>query len=272
MAPKTSRRTAKPAVRERLLGAARKLAGEYPTRSITLALVAESASVSWPTARRHLGTTSALQDYLRGDQGDLLEEPGTRDRVLSAAAAVFGARGYAVATLDDVGAAAGMTKGAVYRHFSSKADLFVALAERRLGERHATLGEDVAQALSTDDPPPRLARLLQRYLEVARDQPAFANLLLEFVAERRDERVRVSVQRAHRGQLMRAAESAKRLQKAGRISERVDPDAFAVLWLALIEGLLLLSAADPAIVEPGKLAPRLVELLWNGMKRRYGGR
>src|SRR5512139_1314412 len=48
----------------------------------------------------------------------------TRATVLKAALAVFSAKGYAAATLDDVAAAAKVTRGAIYWHFKGKADLY----------------------------------------------------------------------------------------------------------------------------------------------------
>jgi len=55
----------------------------------------------------------------------------TRERLIDAAADVFNRLGYHGASLEAVADAAGYTKGAVYSNFASKADLFVALAERR---------------------------------------------------------------------------------------------------------------------------------------------
>jgi AcrR family transcriptional regulator len=55
----------------------------------------------------------------------------TRERLLDAAADVFNRLGYHGASLEAVAEAAGYTKGAVYSNFASKAELFVALAERR---------------------------------------------------------------------------------------------------------------------------------------------
>ena len=55
----------------------------------------------------------------------------TREYLLAAAAQVFGERGFHGATLDDVAAVAGFTKGAVYSNFKSKDDLFLALLESR---------------------------------------------------------------------------------------------------------------------------------------------
>src|ERR1035437_4785107 len=56
----------------------------------------------------------------------------TRERLIDAAAAVFAQRGFEPATLDEVAAAAGYTKGAVYSNFASKTELFIALIERRI--------------------------------------------------------------------------------------------------------------------------------------------
>ena len=59
----------------------------------------------------------------------------TRARLLKAAGEVFAERGYDRASLDDVAAAAGLTKGAVYSSFASKDELFYALMRERIGER-----------------------------------------------------------------------------------------------------------------------------------------
>jgi len=47
----------------------------------------------------------------------------TKQRILDAAVEVFGERGYRGASVDDVAAAAGVTKGAVYYYFTDKDDL-----------------------------------------------------------------------------------------------------------------------------------------------------
>src|ERR1035438_4426893 len=50
-----------------------------------------------------------------------------RRRLLDAALEVFAERGFASANLDQVAAAAGLTKGAIYSNFTSKDDLFFAM-------------------------------------------------------------------------------------------------------------------------------------------------
>ncbi|MGH3758274.1 ScbR family autoregulator-binding transcription factor [Actinophytocola sp.] len=55
----------------------------------------------------------------------------TRNTILDAAAAVFDERGFAGASLSEILAKAGVTKGALYFHFSSKEELAMALIEEQ---------------------------------------------------------------------------------------------------------------------------------------------
>jgi AcrR family transcriptional regulator len=53
-----------------------------------------------------------------------------RALIVEAAGRLFGERGYDAARLDEIAAAAGVTKPIVYRHFDSKRDLYLALLDR----------------------------------------------------------------------------------------------------------------------------------------------
>jgi AcrR family transcriptional regulator len=54
----------------------------------------------------------------------------TRSLLLDAAEEVFAEKGFAPATLDDIAHTAGYTKGAIYKHFATKEDLFLAVSDR----------------------------------------------------------------------------------------------------------------------------------------------
>jgi TetR/AcrR family transcriptional repressor of nem operon len=56
-------------------------------------------------------------------------KPTARSKILGSALAVIRAKGYAATSVDDLCAAAGVTKGAFFHHFKSKEDLAVAAAE-----------------------------------------------------------------------------------------------------------------------------------------------
>lgn len=58
----------------------------------------------------------------------------TRERLLDAALQVFSRRGYYAASVDEIAAEAGYSKGAVYSNFSNKEELFLALIDRRFAQ------------------------------------------------------------------------------------------------------------------------------------------
>lgn len=72
----------------------------------------------------------------------------TRATLLTTALAVFSTKGYAAATLTDVAKAAKVTRGAIYWHFKSKADLYNTLIEE-LSTRGALV---VQQAIAEGGP------------------------------------------------------------------------------------------------------------------------
>src|SRR5437764_6855075 len=60
------------------------------------------------------------------------EDREARDELLGAALRVFARRGYREAGVDEIAAAAGYSKGALYWHFSGKEELLMALIEERI--------------------------------------------------------------------------------------------------------------------------------------------
>lgn len=68
-----------------------------------------------------------------------------RELIVEAAGRLFGERGYDGTRLDDIAAAAGVTKPVLYRHFDSKRDLYVALLARHRDDLSSFTGAMPAQ-------------------------------------------------------------------------------------------------------------------------------
>lgn len=73
--------------------------------------------------------------------------PVTRASLIEAARGLFGARGFADTSLDDVVAHAHVTKGALYHHFAGKEDLFASVYELVLRE----VSDSVVKEFLRDD-------------------------------------------------------------------------------------------------------------------------
>ena len=99
----------------------------------------------------------------------------TRRALLDAAAALLDSGGPAAVTLREVGARAGVSRGAPYRHFPDKENLLTAVAAEsweRLGQSMHTLRAD-SQLL----PGERLRAALTAVLLLARHQPHLYQLM-----------------------------------------------------------------------------------------------
>lgn len=100
----------------------------------------------------------------------------TRELLLQAAEKIFVRDGYEGAELGEIAALAGRTKGAIYAHFKSKEDIFLALFEQRARRNKAQMAEMLAKSTDTEG---NLAALRRFYLGLTEDQ-AWALLFLEF--------------------------------------------------------------------------------------------
>ncbi|MER6999343.1 TetR/AcrR family transcriptional regulator [Streptomyces sp. NPDC000410] len=90
----------------------------------------------------------------------------TRRTLLREGRRLFATAGYGAVGLSEVVRAAGVTKGALYHHFDSKAELFRAVLEEVQGE----VGRRVAEAAEAeDDPWAELTAGCQAFLTAATD-------------------------------------------------------------------------------------------------------
>jgi AcrR family transcriptional regulator len=159
----------------------------------------------------------------------------TRERLLRAAAEVFAQRGYDGTRVADIAATAGVSNGALYAHFDSKAELLVA-ALRAHGRR-------VLADLVAADPGRSITDLLLvvgRWLPRRPDARGF--LIVEaLVAARRDEDVARPMRdyMGERGGWL--AELVRAAQTGGELDPALSPDALAHFCLLLAMGSALLT-------------------------------
>ncbi|WP_433440762.1 TetR family transcriptional regulator [Nonomuraea sp. CA-141351] len=178
----------------------------------------------------------------------------TRERLLQAAAEVFAQRGYDGTRVADIAAAAGVSNGALYAHFGSKADLLVAALEAH--------GRRMLANLFAADPDRSVTELLLvigRWLP--RRQGAPGHLIVEaLVAARRDEDVArpmrdyVGERAAWLAELVRAA------QGGGELDPALSPDALAHFCLLLSMGSALITP-DLHAVDDGEWAALLTRVV-----------
>jgi TetR/AcrR family acrAB operon transcriptional repressor len=70
---------------------------------------------------------------------------GGRDRILAAATDLFGSKGFSDVSMQDVAKAAGVTKAALYYHFTDKVDLYTTVALQRIDLLYQAMDEAVGE-------------------------------------------------------------------------------------------------------------------------------
>ncbi len=88
-----------------------------------------------------------------------------REAILTAAAQLFADRGYAAVGMDDIGAAAGVTGPAIYRHFGAKASVLTAVFDRVIDAVAYDREEVSAVPDSPAEDAARLRELVRKYAE-----------------------------------------------------------------------------------------------------------
>lgn len=182
-----------------------------------------------------------------------------RSRILAAAATVFAQRGFAGASIDQVAAAAGFTKGAVYSNFLSKDELFLALMDAQVLARVELVRRVLADARDSKQAVVEIGDQLAR---ASADQSDWQLLFLEFWQRAiREPAVRkqfVAHRRALRKSIAQAIQDALPSGPDGAVWSAED---LTVLALALSNGLAIETLADPTGIPAGLFGRVLARLI-----------
>jgi AcrR family transcriptional regulator len=179
-----------------------------------------------------------------------------RDRILDAASKVFAAEGFAGATIDAIGQAAGFTKGAVYSNFGSKDELFLALLDREFELR----GEQIATALESDGDSAATAQTLSRsVLDSVHDHADYYVLFVEYwLRAVRDPELRERLIARRRAA---AAEQADNFTDSAAAASGRPLADLAQLVVTMNLGIAMEEVLRPGTIDPELLAQLITSLL-----------
>jgi len=162
----------------------------------------------------------------------------TRAALVAAGRDLFGARGYDAVSSEEIVAAAGVTRGALYHHFDGKAGLFAAVHEQVEGEIVA--GFDLS-ALADGDPLGALIAAAAQFLDLSLDPSLQRITLLDGPAVLGWERWH-EVEQRHGLGLIEAALNAAAV--AGQLRPLPVTEVALMLLGAFMEAALQLARAD----------------------------
>jgi len=151
-----------------------------------------------------------------------------RDQILAVAVAVFNERGYDATSVSDLAERLGVSKAALYHHFTSKDELLALALERALGGLEAVLTDPDATGGSASE---RLGAVLRGAVRVLVRELPYVTLLLRVRGNSEVERAALARRRAFDQHVTALVSSA---QREGSLR----PDVAAPVATRLVFGMI----------------------------------
>jgi len=184
----------------------------------------------------------------------------TRTTLIDAAADVFAKRGFHAASLEEIAETAGFTRGAIYKNFENKEELFFAVIERRIDAQLTAFRDALRDDSTAATDPGRLAAIWEDALAFDKD---WFTLDLEFrlYAMRNDDARERWVAHEHEFRKL-VAHFIEEMQKALGTSTTIDADTMAGIVIPASQGFWQWAALDP---DQARLYTAFLDVLIRGV-------
>ena len=178
-----------------------------------------------------------------------------KEQILNISAKVFATKGLASTKIDDLAVAAGVSQGLLYRYFTDKEDVFIALLDRAIT---GVIERTQSSINQTGTPLEKLRWLTEQFLQGISENPDSFQLFSQAMALSK---------RVH--ETIRKLETLVKIlhelitggQSIGEIAKR-DPDQLVLLYLSCLYGLAAGRGFDsPALNEHFPDAEAVLQIL-----------
>jgi AcrR family transcriptional regulator len=194
-----------------------------------------------------------------------------RKGILDAAMTAFDRQGYTATTVDDIAAAAGISKGSIYNYFRSKQDLFSQLFNRAIAKDEA----DVDALLAVGSPAGRkLCDLLDYWHHGLEVDLKIGRLTLEFWAaaarDSDDSPLAENLHASYERMIARIRQFIQSGIERGEFDPAINAEASARLFIGLIHGLMLQAILGIGPPVDGELLTSFKNLFLTGLGAKSG--
>ena len=199
------------------------------------------------------------------------EKENRRAEILQAAWDVFSSRDYDSATLDDIAAAADLSKGTLYLYFQNKAELFFSTLEMGVENVFATVREVLS---SCDDPVVGLEDLVRRLLGFFEDNAGFFKILF---SERAHFELHTAVEDGNRfkeGMMEIVSDGLQVIADYIQdgidrgVFRQIDPGDVALSLMEIVRGFAFAMIHNPTSIRPSGKSESILSILLDGIRSR----
>ena len=171
----------------------------------------------------------------------------TTQRLLDAAQKLIARKGLDAASVENIAAAAGYSRGAFYSNFSSKDDLFIELLRRDHQKSIAGLTALRTNELSIDEVQRRARDL---YGQMFRDNESFMNWTEARMMAARDARFRAKLDALMAEKRAQIATFIQYFHDRIGVTPPLPPEKMAMGFMSLAEGVKLFMMSSPTEMTP----------------------
>jgi TetR/AcrR family acrAB operon transcriptional repressor len=262
--------------RERIIQATKMLAEERPFDDITIEEIIKTAELSRPAFYYHFtdGKEELRAELVQRGLLDAKPLQDNRQAILEAAVRIFARSGVSAATLDDIAAEAGVTRGALLWHFHTKDDLLMAII-KNCGPHSMIrpiidqIEQDIQNGLALDDES-IIRRLAAGFYDGFATQSDITRLAF-LVIYTHPQAARMLADTIGKGR-KRFAEYIKRRQDEGYFRNDIDPGLFAQSVTMIFAMRAISRGLDDLLpfahLSREEIIDQLVSLLLYGIVRR----
>jgi TetR/AcrR family acrAB operon transcriptional repressor len=200
-----------------------------------------------------------------------LPESVRRAAILEAAHKLFNKYGFQKTRMDDVAAAAGLTKGGLYFHFKDKKSLYEAVMFDCKHRMESLITDIESQDLPPDE-------MLASYMfamaqEMAGDfedltPDSYPGAVEMFMEGHRLQATRGEVRSFYKRTRDFMAGIIERGIASGVFHEKTEPQSAAIAAVAMWVGMYVQCASDPAAFDLREISHKLISNFLNGLRRK----
>jgi AcrR family transcriptional regulator len=185
------------------------------------------------------------------------QQAHTRLCLMRSASRVFARHGLHQASINDVAAAAGFTKGAFYANFKSKEELFLAMLDQRFAARLESLDRILASEHEVEQQAREGGEDFFRHISA---DPEWQRLFFEFAAyAARNDDFRAELLARYRSLRARIVELYRtRVERLDGVAPPLALEQVALMTFAMANGIALEQLLEPDVVDEQLFATMLM--------------
>ncbi|GAA0352831.1 TetR/AcrR family transcriptional regulator [Bacillus horti] len=165
-----------------------------------------------------------------------------KEQILTSALACFAQKGFTAATIDDIVAHSGISKGSIYNYYKSKDDIYIDLLNTNTSHYMEQITEQFSKLHSAID---KITFLFDHYINVdPQDEQrlGYVSVFYEFIFHStRDEDIHALVTKRKNHLLKLMKDIIEQGQQAGEVKKELDPELYAYKFWIMIDGVSIQS-------------------------------